>query len=359
MVSPGASQQGCVPSDDRDPLSPGARCGTSGSMTVALVSPHFARTYATEFNAALSAAGLECELLLLPEDPNARLSPQDCARVEIAFFSLDMFPRIWRGFFAAAAAAPDLKWVHVFNAGVDNPVFSALMERGVRLTTSSGSTAKPIAQTAIGGMLMLARGFPAWGESQRRHAWEPVRAGFPPDLDTQTLVVLGVGAIGNEIARLARAIGLQVIGVRRSPRRDSDHVDELAPPAALTQVLPRADWLALACPLTSETRGIIGATELALLPAGAKIINIARGEVIDEPALIEALRSGHLGGAYLDVASTEPLPAGSPLWDLPNVIISPHNSAAADGNERRTVEYFLANLVAWARDEPLVNEVAT
>jgi len=247
--------------------------------------------------------------------------------------------------------------MHVFNAGVDNPVFTAFIDRGIRLTTSSGSTAKPIAQTAIGGLLMLARRFPAWAESQRRHAWEPIRADLPPDLDSQTLVVLGVGAIGDEIARLARAIGLHVVGVRRSPLRDDDNVDEMAPPTALKEILPRADWLALACPLTPETRGIIGQAELALLPRGAHILNIARGEVIDESALIDALRSGHLAGAYLDVVATEPLPAESPLWDLPNVIISPHNSAIAQGNERRAVEYFLANLTAWAKGEPLVNEV--
>lgn len=326
-------------------------------MTVALVSPHFARTYEAEFKAAIAAAGLDCELLLLPEDPEARLSQQDAERVDIAFFSLDIFPRLSRGFFAATAGAPNLKWMHVFNAGVDNPVFTAFIDRGVRLTTSSGSTAGPIAQTAIGGLLMLARRFPTWAESQRRHAWEPIRTDVPPDLDSQTLVVLGVGAIGNEIARLARAIGLRVIGIRRSSRRDDDNVDEMVLPASLKDMLPRADWLALACPLTPETRGIIGEAELALLPPGAHIINIARGEVIDEPALIEALRSGRLGGAYLDVVSTEPLPAESPLWDLPNVIISPHNSAIAQGNERRTVEYFLTNVAAWAKGEPLTNEV--
>ena len=326
-------------------------------MTVALVSPHFAHTYEAEFKAAVAASGLECELVLLPDDPEARLSAEDVARVDIAFFSLDIFPRLSRGFFAATAGAPNLKWMHVFNAGVDNPVFTAFIDRGIRLTTSSGSTAKPIAQTAIGGLLMLARRFPAWAESQRRHAWEPIRADLPPDLDSQTLVVLGVGAIGDEIARLARAIGLHVVGVRRSPLRDDDNVDEMAPPTALKEILPRADWLALACPLTPETRGIIGQAELALLPRGAHILNIARGEVIDESALIDALRSGHLAGAYLDVVATEPLPAESPLWDLPNVIISPHNSAIAQGNERRAVEYFLANLTAWAKGEPLVNEV--
>lgn len=326
-------------------------------MVTIFVSAHFAAVHGDALARTAREAGLEYRLLTLPADPEERLSTEECATADIAFFSLDIFPRFSRGFFAAAAQASNLKWMHVFNAGVDNPVFTAFVERGVRLTTSSGSTAKPIAQTAIGGMLMLARGFPAWGESQRRHAWEPIRADVPPDLETQTLAVLGVGAIGNEIARLARAIGLHVVGVRRSAQRNTDHVDEMVPTAALKQVLPRADWLALACPLTDETRGIIGAAELAMLPPGAHVINIARGEVMDEAALIEALRSGHIGGAYLDVVSTEPLPPESLLWDLPNVIISPHNSAISAGNERRTVEYFLGNLAAWARGEALLNEV--
>lgn len=327
-------------------------------MTTILVSHHFAQTYWERVARVAFEAGLTYDILTLPPDPDARLTAEECARADIAFFSGDIFPRYSRGFFAAAAQATNLKWVHVFNAGVDNPVFKAFLERGVRLTTSSGSTAKPIAQTAIGGMLMLARRFPAWAESQRRHAWEPIRDNPPPDLDTQTMVVLGVGAIGNEIARLARGIGLHVIGVRRSPRSDGDYVDEMAAPSALLDVLPRADWLALACPLTKETRGVINEAALEALPAGAHIINIARGEVVDEPAMIAALRSGHLAGAYLDVVSQEPLPAESPLWDLPNVIISPHNSAIAAGNEGRTVEYFLTNLARWAKGEPLVNEVS-
>ncbi|MBA4179578.1 MAG: hydroxyacid dehydrogenase [Anaerolinea sp.] len=326
-------------------------------MTTILVSHHFAQTHWEAIARVAAEAGLGYDILTLPADPEARLSPEECARADIAFFSGDIFPRYSRGFFAATAQAPNLKWVHVFNAGVDNPVFRAFLDRGIRLTTSSGSTAKPIAQTAIGGLLMLARRFPTWGESQRRHAWEPIRGDPPPDLDSQTMVVLGVGAIGNEIARLARAIGLRVVGVRRSQRRAGDNVDELIAPPDLLNVLPRADWLALACPLTPETRGVINAETLATLPRGAHIINIARGEVVDEPAMIAALRSGHLGGAYLDVVSQEPLPADSPLWDIPNVIISPHNSAIAAGNEGRTIEYFLTNLRRWAKGEALVNEV--
>jgi D-2-hydroxyacid dehydrogenase (NADP+) len=327
-------------------------------MTGLLVSRPVLAKFGDEIAQAAAAYGLALEHILVPEQPDERVSPDDCARIEIAFFSGDVFPRLNRPFFAATLGAPNLKWMHVFNAGVDDAVFGRFLERGVRLTTSSGSTAAPIAQTAIGGMLMLARGFPRWLDAQRRHAWETLpRAQAPADLRGQTMVVIGLGAIGSEIARLARAIGLWVIGVRRRPLDIEDPVDELHHPAKLADVLPRADWLALACPLTDETRRMIDARALALLPRGARILNVARGEVIDEAALIEALRGGQIGGAYLDVFETEPLPADSPLWDLPNVIVTPHNSAVSSGNDSRAAAIFVRNLRHWAHGEPLVNEV--
>jgi phosphoglycerate dehydrogenase-like enzyme len=134
-------------------------------------------------------------------------------------------------------------------------------------------------------------------------------------------------------------------------------VDELHPPQKLPELLPRADWLVIASPLTAETRGLINADLLARLPQGARIINIGRGEIIDEAAMIEALRSGHLSGAYLDVFEKEPLPAESPLWDLPNVLVSPHNSAAASGNDERVYQLFVANLENWQCKQALTNEV--
>lgn len=261
-----------------------------------------------------------------------------------------------RRFFGAATRAPNLRWLHVSHAGIDNPVFGRLLDQGVRITNSSGASAEPIANTAIGGLLALARGFPDWAEAQRRHEWRS-HPHAREDLRGQTIVVVGLGAIGGHIARLAQALGMHVVGVRRSPRRDADTVDELVPPEGLALVLPRADWLALAVPLTDATRGLVSASMLSLMPPGARVLNVARGEVIDEPALIDALRAGRLGGAYLDVFVEEPLPPESPLWDMPNVIVSPHNSASSTGNAARALEIFLRNLEHWARDEPLENEV--
>jgi phosphoglycerate dehydrogenase-like enzyme len=324
-------------------------------MPTLLVSPFIERHYRT----AIEEAWPGIELIVLPGDPAERLGPETLARVDFAYFSGDVYPEYSRSFFAATQGAPNLQWLHTFNAGVDNPVFRRFLERGVRLTTSSGSTAQPIAQSVIGGMLMLARPFLRWAESQRRRAWEPVPASeAPPDLAGQRMTVVGLGAIGSEVARLARAFGLEVTGVRRSPRREGDPVERVVPPTALVQLARETDWLVLACPLTDETRGLVSAEVIAALPRGAFVLNVARGEVIDEGAMVQALASGQLGGAYLDVFATEPLPADSPLWALPNVIISPHNSAVAAGNERRATEgYFLPNLRRMRLGEPLVNEV--
>lgn len=304
-----------------------------------------------------AAGGRAAEILALPADSAGRLSDADCARAEVAFFSGDVFPDFARQFFSAVRKAPQLKWLHVFNVGVDHPIFDEMLARGVRLTTSAGSTAVPIAQTAIMALLALARGFPRWLVAQRSRRWDPERGAPPRDLQDQTAVILGLGKIGAEIARLARVLGLRVIGVRRSPPGADDPVDELHPPAALPGLLARCDWLIIACPLTPETRGLIGADALARLPRSARLINIARGEIVDEKALIAALKSGQLAGAYLDAFETEPLPPESPLWDMPNVLVTPHNSAAAAGNDQRVLEIFLDNLGRWHRGAQLVNEV--
>lgn len=324
-------------------------------MPVLLVSHYLQTERGADLARHAASAGLE--IVTLPQDREVRLPDDMCARIDVAFFSGDIFPDHSRQFFSAVRKAPALKWLHVFNAGVDHPIYTEMLERGVRLTTSSGTAAVPIAQTAIAGLLMLARNFPLWLAAQREHRWDPLRKDFPADLASQTAVVVGVGHIGREIARLARALGLRVVGVRRSAQSPDDPVDELVAPDRLAQVLPRADWLILACPLTEETKGLIDAQAIALLPQGARFINIARGEIVDEAALIDALRSGRLAGAYLDVVQQEPLPADSPLWDLPNVIVTPHNSTISAGNDSRVYDVFVDNLARWAKGEKLINEV--
>ncbi|TAJ20731.1 MAG: D-2-hydroxyacid dehydrogenase [Dehalococcoidia bacterium] len=296
--------------------------------------------------------------VLIPEGENGALPEDVLSSIRAAFISTDVIadPRIERRGFGTARRAPNLEWLHIGFAGTDTPIFRELMDRGVTVTNSSGAASEPIAVTVIAGMLALNRGFPRWGVLQQRREWRQ-RQYAPPDLRGQTIVVLGLGSIGTEVARLARVFGLHVIGVRRTPAGPADGVDEWVPPARLDEVLPRADWLAITIPLTPETHHMIDATALARLPQGANILNVARGAIIDEPALIEALRSGYLGGAYLDVFEVEPLPETSPLWDLPNVIVTPHDSNASAGNTARFDAIFVEQLELWAAGKPLTRTV--
>ena len=182
-------------------------------------------------------------------------------------------------------------------------------------------------------------------------AWVQLQEGH-----IDTALVYGFGKIGAEIARLARLLGMRVIGMRRNAAPHA-HADEMHTPDHLHAMLARSDWLALACPLTKETRGVINAAALTAMPEGARVINISRGEVIDEPALIDALASRHLGGAYLDVFAQEPLPAESPLWDMPHVLVTAHDASTSNAYDPRINALFLDNLARWQRSEPLINEV--
>jgi D-2-hydroxyacid dehydrogenase (NADP+) len=332
-------------------------------MAAFLTTHRFTGGVRERFERAAHRLGLAFEFVELPAG-GRRIEEDELARIELGFYPVDFTSDagLTRAFLGGALRAPLLRWIQLPNAGVDHPVFARLLERGVRLATASGAAAEPIAQTVVGAMLALARGFPAWADAQRRHAWEPRNlAALPQDLRGQTAVVFGLGAIGREVARLARALGLRVIGVRRRAATAvaSDEVDELHPPSALDALLPRADWLVLTAPLTADTRDLFDGARLALLPRGARVLNVSRGEVIDEAALVAALREGRLGGAYLDVFREEPLPASSPLWDLPNVIVSPHDSSPSAGNVERQTDILIRNLEHLHRGEPLENEVTS
>jgi phosphoglycerate dehydrogenase-like enzyme len=299
------------------------------------------------------------EVVAIPEGESGVLPEAELASIRAAFISSDVIadPRLERRGFGTARRAPNLEWLHIGFAGTDTPIFRELMDRGVTVTNSSGAASEPIAVTAIAGMLALSRGFPRWGDLQRRHDWQRQQH-WPADLRGQTIVVVGLGSIGAEVARLARAFGMHVVGVRRTPAGPADGIDEWAAPDRLREVLPRADWLALTVPLTPQTYHLIDAAALALLPQGAHILNVARGAIVDEAALVESLRTGHLGGAYLDVFEVEPLPEASPLWDLPNVILSPHDSNVSAGNAARFDAIFAEQLELWATGQPLTRTVS-
>lgn len=260
-------------------------------------------------------------------------------------------------FYEALLGARSLRWVHVHSAGADRPVFVELLRRGVALTTSSGANAAIVAQTALAGLLALARRFPQLMAAQRARRWAPlIGSGLPRDLAGQTAVVVGWGPIGRQLGAWLGPLGLRLVVVRSSAASAGPAIETVAF-EDLATVLPRADWLILACPLTERTRRLVDAAALALMPAGAHLLNVARGECVDEWALIAALQAGRLGGAFLDVFEHEPLAADSPLWDLPGVIVTPHSAGFSDGNGARVARLFLDNLAAWQDGRPLHRQV--
>ncbi len=254
--------------------------------------------------------------------------------------------------------APNVRWIQASSAGIGQFVKRMAYDRrmpGTVFTTASGVHAEPLAEFCLMAMLMFNKGLLRMIHDQERKHWERYAG---TDLVDRTLVIVGVGTIGRKIARIAKAFGMTVVGVKRSPGAAdpaSLNLHELYAPAALPDVLPRAEYLVLITPHTDETEKMIGAHELASLPQGAILINIARGALVDEAALIDALRSGHLRGAALDVFEEEPLPQSSPLWKMPNVLVSPHSGSTSDRENGRLTNLFCENLRRYLDGEPLLN----
>ena len=227
-----------------------------------------------------------------------------------------------------ASGAPNLRWVQLIGAGVDHLYPLDWLPAGVKLLTASGVHTRKSFEYVLLGLLALHTRLPRLLENQRRREWRKIQTGTLPG---KTALVIGLGAVGTGAAEAARTLGMRVLGVRRTARRHR-FVDELFGPGDLHRVLPRSDYVVLAAPLTADTREILGERELALLPEGAGIVNLGRGRLISQPALVAALGSGRLGGAFLDVAWPEPHPPESPLWSAPNLLLTPH--VGADDIER-------------------------
>lgn len=260
-------------------------------------------------------------------------------------------------------AAQRLRWMHSASAGVASLLFPEMLASGVRLTNSAGVYGPPIAEHVLAGVLFFLRGFDVAGASQRRGAWNPApfatRETFVREVAECRVLVVGTGGIGTEVARRFTALGATVAGVRRRP--------ELGVPGGFARVLaldaidaelPRTDVLVLAAPLTDATRAVLTAERLARLADGAIVANVGRGALVDEPALAEALRAGHLRGAVLDVFTHEPLAPDSPLWHLPNVLHTPHISGVSPRRYwDRLLALFLDNWARYRAGEPLRNLV--
>jgi phosphoglycerate dehydrogenase-like enzyme len=255
--------------------------------------------------------------------------------------------------FGMVLRSKTLKWLSVPNAGLDTPVFTTVLERGVRLTNAH-VTDIPISEYVLRAVLDHFQHAEQWRDAQRRHAWD--RHQFREVAGTTWLIV-GLGTIGQAVATRARAFGARVVGCRRSPT-GHESVDLMVSPADVLTTLPAADVVVLSLPSTAETPPLVDAEFLHAMAEGSVLVNIARGSLIDEAALLAALDRGRPAAALLDVMATEPLPDDSPLWVHPRVVLTPHNSAGGFDRYHRYDDLLVDNLGRYARGEPLRNEVS-
>ncbi len=250
-----------------------------------------------------------------------------------------------------------LRWAQLMASGGGATVVAADLPAGarerIRFTTAAGVHASQLAEFAIMGVLMGLKKMPYLARLQRDHDWPKVHTANRGAVGA-TVLVLGLGAIGAEVARLAAALNMNVIGVARTPR-PVEHVDRVVSLDDVSEVLSEADAIVVALPGTKTTVGLIGADFLRRAKDGVTLVNVGRGPVVDEAALVEAAGSGKVGCAVLDVTEVEPLPPTSPLWDLDNVYLSPHSAALDDHEDDRICDLFLENLGRYLRDEPLAN----
>ena len=244
---------------------------------------------------------------------------------------------------AVFAMAPRLQWVHVMWAGLDTLLFPELVESPVLLTNGRGVFARSLAEFAIAGMLWFAKDLRRMRRQQREQKWEKF---VVEELHGQRLGIIGHGSIGRAVAALATAFGMKVIGVGRASPREEFH-----------EVIETSDFILVSAPLTPETRGLIGEAEFRRMKPHAVLINVGRGPVVDEAALIAALRNGRIRGAVLDVFDEEPLPAGHPFWTMDNVLLSPHCADNTPTWLDEAMQLFVENFLRYANGEPLRNIV--
>lgn len=251
--------------------------------------------------------------------------------------------------------APRLRWVQGTSAGLGEFLErTGLARSSILITTAAGVHASALAEFTVLGLLYFRRRIPWLLERQAMHSWQRYTN---RELAGSRVLVVGLGAVGREIARALAALGLEVWGSRRSPESTMPPgITRLVRSAELREALPHINALVLACPLTAATRHMIGSAELAALPSDSVLVNVGRGALIDEPALITALREKRLAGAALDVFETEPLPRDSPLWDMPNVLVSPHSASTVEAENRRIVDLFITNLHRLLAGQQLINE---
>lgn len=309
----------------------------------------------TEVETALRAISPSVKVLAFDSE---HPPPVNEAEILLRYFPNKLYPGL--AFDADALrrvvnVSRNLKWIHNGMTGMDGVLYPELAESHIIVSNGSGAQRQVLAQAAIGMMLAWSQCLREHLANQQAHLWQHL-----PHISVygKTALILGFGAVGHTIAQICRCLGMRVLGIKRHPSRGPHPAaDKIATPEALRHLLPEADFVFITAVLTQETRGVIGEAELQLMRPNAFLINIARGAIIDEPALIRALSNGWIAGAALDVFLNEPLPAASPLWEMPNVFITPHNAGWSSTAQDEALEIFYDNFRRYVSGFSLLNVV--
>jgi phosphoglycerate dehydrogenase-like enzyme len=260
-----------------------------------------------------------------------------------------------------ADKAPKLKFIQSISAGTDQYSREILKAKGIRLASAHGVNANAVAEHAISLILSLSRQLHFLRDAQAEKRWRPMQGDLAireDEIEGKTLLIVGLGRIGDRLAQFGKAFGMKVIATRRNPSGGKGAADAVYANAELAKLIPQADFIALTCPLTTETEKLIGAAQIAAMKPTAFLVNVARGKVVDEPALIAALQNRKIAGAGIDVTIEEPLPASSPLWSMPHVIVTPHSAGETRRYEDRVIDLLIENVDRLGRGETtLVNGI--
>jgi len=340
---------------------PGPGAGPGGVPVAIALTPILAARYRTRDLEAIRAAAPGARIVTIGFDGHADGPMDDVEAMLRGRLPAETFDRI-------LYRAPSLRWVHSATAGVERVLTPSSRSRGLVITNARGVFSRPIAEYVMLMILAVSRRLPELIELQAERTWQPLEA---RELRDVTIGIVGLGSIGRGVGALGTAFGCRVMATRRRPEAGSHAVDgagdepflgslmldRVLPPERLPELLAESDFVVLAAPLTPDTHGLISDEAIAQMKPGAWIINVARGELIDERALARALQDGRLGGAVLDTFREEPLPPTSTLYDLPNVILTPHTSWSSTRVLDRSVDLFCENLRRFADGRSLVNVV--
>jgi len=303
----------------------------------------------TELSPRILAIAPGAAIVPIPNDGQTADEPDDTEAILLRWWGLSR-----EGFQRVVQETPDLRWIHTISTGVDHVLFPFLIESDIVLTNARGVYDRSVAEMVLAYMLLVVKELPRFQRLQAEHRWEKASL---REMEGLTVGLVGFGGIGQQVAAWAQPLGMRIIATRRHPRDESPLADLVLLPDHLPELLAQSDLVVVTLPLTPQTYNLIDARALAQMKPDAWLINVARGGLVDEEALAWALQEGRLGGACLDVFEEEPLPEGSPLWDLPNVILTPHTSGLSPRLHERSVDLFLENLGRYMAGKPLRNVV--